>query len=357
MATVDEAMNAKSPLAADIAAGVNMLSYNQKVTFTLYVRLVLPVDGFVFWVRADLVSPSAILNALEMNRVPYDQAPIIKVPANTVTIQGSLHYSTTRQQAEESTVAVNQVVFTALSAVQEFNIVGPNLVYIAEFGPGKQPPGIVGAEPIMFAFSQRRPFYEQADTYHYVGNAVYSTMESQIISNIGQFSQAQVVSNSLPLWLALNNFSLPYYQFQGPQAKLYPSFAVPDNLPPPYGTVHIEPNQTRALQSAPYIDQNLSHYQLTRDNVRIMFYGVRNDAALTFLDFVNEYSLNTDALGIMNMPVPRDEKQTQPELAILAMKKVIDFEVNYYQTTARNTARGLIAQAIPTYIIAPAQAA
>jgi len=79
--------------------------------------------------------------------------------------------------------------------------------------------------------------------------------------------------------------------------------------------------------------------------------GVRNDAALSFVDLVNDYSVNGGTLGIMNLPVVRDEKRTQAELAILAQKKVIDYEVSYLQSAARDVAQQIIKSAIPSFII------
>ena len=339
MTTAAEAAAAKSQLAADIAAGVNTLSLDQSVTFTKYVRLVLPLDGFVFWVRADLISQSALLNAAKFNKVKGDQAPTIITPAPTLIVKGSLHYGTTREQNEDATYAQNTVVFTALGPVQDFNQIGPNVVYIATFGP----------DNIRFAFSQRKPFYAQADTYHYSGSAVYSTMLSQIVDHPAQFDGAQlVVSNSLPFWLALSQYAPNYVGFTFP-TQLFPSYALPDNLPPPYASVHIAPEGTRALQSVPYLDSSLGHHQLAHDNVRITTYGLNNAAIMNFMDCVNQYSLDTDNFGIMNMPIARDDKKTQSELAILAMKKVIDFEISYNQFAVRNAARQLIETAIVSY--------
>jgi len=45
------------------------------------------------------------------------------------------------------------------------------------------------------------------------------------------------------------------------------------------------------------------------------------------------------------MPVMQDEKMTQSELGIMAQKKVITFEVSYYQTTVNDIARQLIEHA------------
>lgn len=339
MATVEEAALAKTQLAGDLAAGVNTLSLDQAITFTKYVKLVLPLDGFVFWVKADQVSNSALLNASQMNAFAYNEPMQVVDEAATIDVKGSLHYSSVKQQNEDETIAVNQVVFTALGPVQEFNAIGPALIFIGEF------------QGIRFAFSQRRPFYQQADLHHYVGNAIYPEMETQIIDLPWQFNRTQpVVSNSLPLWLALNYYDPGPAGFKMPMT-LYPSFAVPDNLPPPYGSVHITPESTTALASAPQLGPTLSHDQLARDLVRVTIYGLRNFNALDFQDAVNQYSLDTDAIGMMNMPIIRDEKRTQAELAILAMKKSIEFEISYYQSTARDVARQLITDAVPAFIL------
>jgi hypothetical protein len=160
-----------------------------------------------------------------------------------------------------------------------------------------------------------------------------------------------VVSNSLPLWLILNGYAPPYPGgFNNASLTLYPSFAVPDNLVPPYAVVHIEPGSTESLQYIPRLTSNLSHYQLVKDRVIITFYGVRNDAACDFLDCVIQYTIDTDNFGIMYVSPIRDEKRTQPEFGVLAMKKTIEFDISYYQSRANNVARQLILSCIPTYI-------
>ena len=46
--------------------------------------------------------------------------------------------------------------------------------------------------------------------------------------------------------------------------------------------------------------------------------------------------------------VVQDERVTQNELNIIAMRKTIKFKVNYYQQRMRNVARRLITSAIPS---------
>src|SRR5277367_5528144 len=108
MTTVDEAAgSAQSQLAAELAAGVKLLSGNQIITFTLYVRQVLPTDGFVYWVNANLIR-------LPIADLPYQQ-----------NIQGSLHYSTETEQEETSSIDYNTIVFTALQSCDIFNEINP----------------------------------------------------------------------------------------------------------------------------------------------------------------------------------------------------------------------------------------
>jgi hypothetical protein len=81
---------------------------------------------------------------------------------------------------------------------------------------------------------------------------------------------------------------------------------------------------------------------------------MRNFNALTFVDCVNQYSLDTDAFGIRNMPILRDEKRTQVEFGAIAMKKSIDYEVSYLQSTMRAISLQLIQSAFSTTIVKPA---
>lgn len=322
MASVTETAGLKTELGAGLAAGTNTLSLNQTIDFTLYVKLVLPLDGYVFWVNATLLTDSALYNAAQYNRLEYDllETPL---PKRVVTVQGSLHQSTETQMQEDRTISVNRMIFTSLSEIQDFNLVNPQLMYIASW------------KGVKFAFNRREAFYKQADLHHYVGDAVYPVMESQLVDSMSGFdTESVIVSNSLPIWLTLNQYF-----------PMYPSYLVDQNLVPPYAAVHIEPGDTEALQAAPRIFPNSSHYQLAKDKVKITIYGTRNADALEFQDYVFNYSLNTDNIGIMNMPIVRDEKMTQSELGVIAMKKTMVFEVSYYQQNVRDIAMKYILSA------------
>lgn len=328
MPSINESINSQSQLNSDLVEGLNVLSQNQKITFTKYVRLVLPIDGFVFWVKADLLSPSALYNASAYNRVAYDVQGEVEQDSATITVNGSLHYLTQVAQDEAESMAVNQVVFTSTEEIQDFNTIAPNILYIGEF------------DGIRFAFSRRDSFYQQAGLHHYVGQAVTSIFESQLIDSPQDFdSRNVIVSNSLPIWLLLNKIM-----------PMYPSFLVPENTEPVYAAVHIDPGSTQAIQAAPLLGPTMTHTQLVRESVRITMYGMRNFNALDFQDYILQYALgHDDVMGISNMPVIRDEKKGAAELNVIAMKKSIVFDVNYYQSRVNDVARKLILKAIPTF--------
>lgn len=341
MSTVAESVGAPTPMGSDLQAGVDTLSLDQEITFTKYVRVVLPLDGFVYWVAASILSPSALYNVAGMNTTAFNAPPRVSAPAPTLTAKGSLHYATETQQQEQNTFSVNSVIFTSEQAVTELNAIAPNELWLASF------------QGVRFAFSSRSSFYVQSDLWHYRGQAVFADMDPIIVDQPSTLNRAQVVSNSLPAWLALQSYRSPT-GFGGPSFPLFPSFVVPDNLPPPFGTVHIGPDDTRPLGAAQIVSPNSSLSQLAADRVRITLFGVRNDEAMDFVAGVNQYSLDLDAIGIMNMPVIRDDKRGQSELNALSIKKFIDFEVSYYQRRMNDVARQLIYEAIPSFHVTDA---
>lgn len=303
-------MNVNEALNAALRGGLTALALDQEIAFTEYGKSVLPLDGYVFW-----------------------------VPGGDFTVKGSLHFATERKQNEDETYGNNLVVFTSEKEVQQFNALDNQGMCIATIGNFR------------FAFRQQKGFYEQAKLWHYIGESVPPALSSQLLDGTVpiDFTQA-VVSNSLPFWLDLNTYAPPYAGFT-PGVTLYPSYIVDENEVPPYGAVHIEPGATEAIQASPQYDATLGQSQLVSDRVRITLYGLQNNAALSFLSAVEQYSLDTDNFGIMNVPTPRDEKRTLPEIAAIAMKKTLTFDVSYYQSRANTIARKLIKSAVPTFVL------
>lgn len=313
MVNVAESAGTQRPIRATLEDGLVSLSANQTITFQKYVKKVLPIDGFVFWLAGE-----------------------------TLEFFGSLHYSSTTDQTEDETIAINRIVFTTTRLIQEFNEIDSQVMYIANY------------DGIRFAFSTRGPFYEQAGVYHYGGSAVYSALATQLVENLYDLeSYEPIVSNSLPAWLTIKDYNPVWLPAVNPSVMLYPSYLVPNNLTPPYGVVHIEPAGTEAIQAAPRLTNVNTHYQLAKDKVRITMYGLNNAQIMDFVDVVNQYTLDTDTFGVMNMPTVRDEKRPQSEIQAIAMKKIIEYDVSYYQSRIRDIARQLILDCIVDYSVSP----
>ena len=246
MSNAFESANAKQGIASLLAAGLKLLSDDQTITFAKYIRLVLPLDGFVFWVKAQSISQGALLNAMGLN-VAGQMLNSIQVAAaqtTTLQVQGSLHYSTQVRQEESETEAVNTVIFSAIQPVQMFNNIAPGVLWIATVEGDAT---TVGASqgfdgPITFAFSSHSDYYETADLYHYVGIAVLPTLKAQLIDGTDDLVDKGLwVSNSLSLILPLQQYRPPYWDGFSCLIPLFPSYVLPDNLRPPYGAVHIDP--------------------------------------------------------------------------------------------------------------------
>lgn len=283
--------------------GYETLSKNQKISFTLYNRVILPADGYVFWLNT----------------------------GRKISVTGSLHYITDKRQDEDQTIGVNKVIFTTSKQIDELNSVGPDSMYVGSF------------RDLTFSFSRHGGYYEQANLWHYAGDAVYPALKAQLVQSSTELAGlSPVVSNSLPIWLSLNQYG-----------SVYPSFLVPDNIVPPYVVVHVEPTGTSAIQAFPRLTldntpgtaSSWSLWQLVKDRVRLTLYGFTNETAAQYLYQILERSRNTDEFGLMSSPVVRDEKRPQAELSAIAQKKTIELTVSYYQASALEAANSLILQA------------
>lgn len=312
MSLIDEGLGSPGQLASTLEAGIESLSQRQEVSFQLYNRVALSQDGFVFWVA-------------------------MGVPTNFV---GSLHVISDRHQDEDQIIGVNRLVFTSEDEITQFNLVSPGTMWIGSW--------VLGSTTLQVAFSGRNSYYREASDWHYIGDAVYPAMQSQLLQSVSDLPTQPIVSNSLPIWLGQNQM-----------APVYPSFLVPDNVVPPYIVAHVEPDQTEALGAFPILAwpgtptpdtalQPMPSSQLMRDKVRLTLYGLNNQQAIQFFQSLIDYSLNTDAFGFMNSPAIRDDKRGQVEIAALAMKKRIEITASYYQATADAAARRLILSATVT---------
>lgn len=311
MPSLDEiAANTGTQLSTVLQAAVETISSGQEITFRLYVRQVLPLDGFVYWINAEIITPDELTRMGITN--PF-----------TTTIKGSLHRQVVTEQSATSSRDVNNIIFTPITKADDFNIEDPNVIYLGEY------------EGTQFAFSRMESRYTQSGIFHYRGMAILPTMRSQIIDSPDEISDEQILSNSTPIWLSLKNF-----------ATVYPSFLVPSNLKPPY--IAADVRNTLPLQMAATVLGN-TRYQFAQDSVRVTLYGFSNQMALEFVDYVVNKALEDEEFGITNVPIVSDAKSNQVEINALAKKKIVDFVVNYYQATTRDISHQLIKEAIFNY--------
>lgn len=349
--SIGESLAAGGQLKSTLRAGTDQLSGQQSITFTKYIQTILPLDGFLFWVNAALLSTAyggTALGNASQGDMSLAGAPWTPGQPVTITVEGSFHYDIERRQDEDQTIDVNRCIFTAFQPISDLDEMADNVLWIGSFEDPRGSEGVV-----RFAFSRRQNFYQQADLFHYVGDAIYPDMETQIIDSMVGFDLSDVVvSNSLPIWLAMDQMNPPFPFPARQQVPLYPSFLVSDNILPPYIAVHIPPESTQAISSAPLFNSTHSQVQFVKDRVELTFVGLRNRQILDFQAYVQwlteQYEPN---FGVMNIPVPRDEKRKQTELSAIAMKKTMVYEVNYYQSRVRNIAQALILSVIPSYII------
>lgn len=319
-------------MAGALAAGLATLSGGATVRFVRYQRIVLPADGYVFWVKADLLAGGAAFGTSPLNSFAFGAQPAVAVPAPVLTVAGSLHVSSNVEQREDESLAIASMTFTTTEPVNDLHAVASDAMWIADWG-GRR-----------YAFSSRSGWYKQANLYHYRGDAVYPALETQIVDDPQTLDgRSQVVSNALPFFLDPT---------LSPGAPAFPSLLVPDNQPPPYLSVHIGEDDTRFLQPVPNLDANGDHWQLAADRVRVTVYGMRNLDAARYFDRVFETSRVYDRFGIMSGSVIKDAKRGQREFGVIAQKKTFEFEVSYYQTAATAWARQLIKTVIPSFIVA-----
>lgn len=310
------ALEVRTPLGASLKQGLDTLSLNQRIDFTLYRRFVLPIDGYVYWVK-DAAAP-------------------------VLSVMGSLHYNSDIVQAGDNTQPLTRVVFSSQDEVRDFTEMAPDTIYFATF------------EGNEFAFASLGARYQQANLWHYLGNANFSEYANLIVNDISEVPvDTQIITNSLPSWLAMNSYA-PLYPvlIPFPPITLYPEFLSPMNQVPPYGTVNIEPDQTSSYAQAPTFGPTMSSDSLAHDRVIVTMYGATNRQAQDFIAAVNQYTVDTGAFGIVGVPsvVRDDQKATVPETMLLAEKKRIIFEVSYLQNVQRDIARQLIEKVIVTVI-------
>ncbi|WP_244912210.1 hypothetical protein [Burkholderia aenigmatica] len=302
-----------------LKSGVRTISDNQQITFTLYKQYVLPIDGMVYWIRE---------------------------PDTTLTVQGSLHITDEQQQRPSESYAQNTVIFTSLEVVSRFQDIAPSTLWVCEYGD------------LLFAFNRRTMRYKQAELNHYMGVAVFPTMRTQFLDSDAAIPKAQILSNSIPLWLSLTG-PMPGYT---DNLLVYGEYLVAANQTPPY--IAVEVLETTSIEPQPrkyaFEDDttNPPTYreftsQLKRDKVKLHLYGFDNDRAMSYIDYLMTFfrTRGNTVMGLMTGPDMRDEPIIQSEYNIRGQKKTIDFEVSYQTYVALQYSITLILKAQPNFTV------
>jgi hypothetical protein len=160
-------------------------------------------------------------------------------------------------------------------------------------------------------------------------------MRTQILQSAQDLPASPVVSNSLPIWIALNDY-----------APVFPSFLVPENLTPPYIVCDIQEKDTFALQPIAWHTGEQT-YQLMQDRVRLIIYGLVNRDIQNFVQYIIQKSMG-GTFGIMQSGITvKDGKRIQSEMNVLAQQKFIELDVSYNQSAVYDMAVQYINSVLP----------
>jgi hypothetical protein len=289
-----------------LGAGIAQISASQSVVFQRYERVILPYDGFVFWVRADLVNSNC--GALSMR------------------VDGSLHISVDQQMRSTENISVQGVIFTTMHEVSSLAEIDDKTLWIGTI------------DGTRFSFTKRGKFIASAGVYHYYGDAIYPIMESQVIDDLSKIPTKRIMSNGIPFFLSA--FALGYTG----TAPIYPSHLSPTNIAPPY--VSVSSNNTRSVLNTYHVNQNGDIDNLVFETIVVTIYGNGNDEAFKFLHGMRDYRVDTEAFGVLNNPTIVDAFKPQSDLNVIAQKKTITFEINYRQSALAIENRKIISECI-----------
>ncbi|UMM63162.1 hypothetical protein [Aristophania vespae] len=296
-------------LAASLVAAVNDVSYGQHVQLKEYKRLILPLDGYVFWVAT----------------------------GKEILVTGALYFLTENIQKEAKSLEQRNVIFSSKEEVKPFNQLSSDQIWVGNL------------DETRFVFGSRSSQITQDGLFHYIGESISPIFSTQFIDDLNIINDDEViVSNSLPIFMALPTQSNPYLDWcRWPEnVPIFPSYIVPDSQAPPYITVDIDPSFQQSLTPGLISTSDKSSFQFVTETVCLTLYGLTNNQAVNVRDYIVRWAAtNPDRLGITNCPIIRDIRKYQPEINTLAMIKTISFEVMYCQHAARECGAQLIHKA------------
>lgn len=331
MVGISEAFKSGTPLASALADGLKDISYNATVRFSPYVRLVMPLDGYVFWVNASLLGAKKL-----------KQFNLCSSSVGDVDVACAIHASTDTLQNDDESLDMSTLVITTREEVRPFHDAVGDVLWMGNF------------EGIRFAINTQSNYYAQAGLHHYIGATIYPAMMTQFIDTLDDLDAKRLIaSNSLPIWIAMFAERSKFVWLPQPAMPFFPAFLVTDNLTPPYAIIDVKDGESEAMQGGALLSSTMSRSLLVSDRVEIITYGAGNDDIMDLVDFVTGAAQGTDLvpMGVMNTPVVTDVKRTQAEANILGQKKSVTFQVDYYQASTRAMAERYILSCIPAFNI------
>lgn len=278
--------------------GYQKVSGQQQITFTRYVEKILPIDGWRFWVKAEL---------LQNEPAPFSQV-----------IPCSVHQSVNQTQEATKTNAITSIILTTNQEIENLKEIGQTALLIGEYKGSK------------FSFNVQSAFYDNANLKHYSGDAVYTENLDNFIDDIDNLDlENGIVTNSIPLFLTLNDI-----------VQIYPAFLVPTNLKPPYATIEVKESKGIAAGATynEFEDSRLAQW----DRIELNIYGLRKKQLSDFLKYLETKQLETHAFGLYWLPSIQNQNIPQSEVNVLTNKKVLTFDVNYVIEDVRNNATAFI---------------
>jgi hypothetical protein len=288
--------NAPPELASVIAQGIEYLSGATQYTFNLFIKFVSPIDGLVYWIPAPNSEP--------------------------VTVAGSFHITADQQQNIADSKTFSQVWLSTQTEIPQFRDVGGDSLYC----------GVVDGR--RYAFNSQGKYYRQANVFHYAGDILYPTMETQFINSPDDITLT--VTNSLPVWLAHPLAGVP----------IFPAYLVPKDQPPPYVSVFIPPEKTETLALNLRRSALDNPDILARDEIVLNLVGLSNAQAFQYVRTIENYLRgNIDGVGLAAPFTIHDDHETQTAFSVLAKRKRVILSANYHQKSVVNVARGLITSA------------
>jgi hypothetical protein len=388
MPTLDEVMGAKTSFAADAATGVQVLSDMGNVVFDLYHRTVLPLDGYVFWVQdADAETSITVSGSLhydtdfrqdESNNYAASRCVFTSLTEVNdlrdvgpnecyIATQGNLVFAFSSRGYFYKKVdlyhyrgfatyndVLTQVVPAGTNLHADEVIVSNSLPIWLSFnsyvaGYGFTTSGVASYPSFLVPDNEEPPYaavHILPETTQALGGAPRLTTApaALVLTSLAWAGGIVTATTAAP------------HGITTPAALITIAGAVPAGY---NGTVAAKitgaSTFTYPLAANPGAETapgtykaagttaGTSHDQLVQERVRVTLTGLNNEQALNFIDFVNQFTLdNPGVLGVMNQPVPRDEKRTQNELRVIGQKKTIEFQVNYYQSAVFDIAQRLI---------------